>query len=42
MIHKIPCPVHVIEADGRGPDEVHREIIKVLQSKANELYSFDP
>jgi deoxyadenosine/deoxycytidine kinase len=42
MIHKIPCPVHIIEADGRDPDEVHREIIKVLQSKANELHSFDP
>jgi hypothetical protein len=41
MIHKLPCKVYVVEADGRDPDEVHREIIKILQSKANELHSFD-
>ena len=41
MIHKLPCPVYVVEADGRDPDEVHREIIKVLQSKADELYGVD-
>ena len=42
MIHRLPCEVCVIDADGRDPGEVHREIIKVLKSKANELYSIDP